>query len=79
MLSGRALGAAVERAQRVAHRAQPERRAAALIGDRKAVAADAELAAADRAKPTLPVPMIRIAPSPPPCAPILAMRHRSRS
>jgi hypothetical protein len=47
--------------------------AAAFVGNGKAVAADGEILAMTRNWAALPVPMIRIAPSSPPCAPRLAI------
>src|SRR3569833_370998 len=43
----RTLAAAVERAKRVAHRAQPQRRAAALVRNRKAIASHGDTRRAD--------------------------------
>src|SRR3569623_1636019 len=43
----RTLAAAVERAKGVAHRAQPQRRAAALVRNRKAIAAHGDARRAD--------------------------------
>ena len=43
----RALAAPVQRAQRMAHRRQPQRRAAALVGNREAVSADRHVGAVD--------------------------------
>ena len=65
----------VERAQGEADRLQAEIGAAALVGDREAVAADAQLPCRPRgASPKLPVPTMTMPPSSPEWAPMQATR-----